>query len=358
MDRTSCSRRQLLGNATLAAVSTAGLMGLAGTVAPATPDANHARPRLPMRLLIKRPMENNDDQKIRAVSPQITIVGPDKFDEELPTADVVYGKLLPDQVARAKKLRWLQTTSVGVDAILCPELIQQDVILTNTRGCCGATIAEHAMSFLMALTRGVGMAAQHRAWVDLGVKQVELRGLTMGIIGLGGIGREVARRAQAMDMYVIAVDAEPMYEERYRMADELYLVDDGLDLMLKRADVLVSCAPLTPRTQGLIGAKQFSLMKDGSYLVNISRGPIVKTDDLVAALKSGKLAGAGLDVTDPEPLPNDHPLWQQKNVIITPHKAGASQLVVARESAIFTENVRRYVQGLPMLNVVDKEKGY
>jgi phosphoglycerate dehydrogenase-like enzyme len=346
-----------LGNATLAAVST-GLIGLASSAAPAATVTRDAVPRLPMRLLIKRPMENNDDQTIRAISPQITIVGPDKFDEELPTADVVYGKLLPDQTVRAKKLRWLQTTSVGVDAIICPALIEQDVILTNTKGCCGATIAEHAMSFLMALTRGVGMAAQNRAWVDLGVKQVELRGLTMGIIGLGGIGREVARRAKAMDMHVIAVDAEPMYEERYRMADELYLVDDGLEIMLKRSDALVCCAPLTARTRGMLGAAQFNQMKDGSYLVNVSRGPIVKTEDLIVALKSGKLAGAGLDVTDPEPLPNDHPLWQQRNVIITPHKAGASQLVVARESAVFTENVRRYVKGLPMLNVVDKVKGY
>jgi phosphoglycerate dehydrogenase-like enzyme len=180
----------------------------------------------------------------------------------------------------------------------------------------------------------------------------------MGIIGLGAIGREVARRGQAMDMHVIAVDAEPMYEERYRMADEIYLVDDGLDQMLSRSDVVICCAPLTARTKGMLGEKQFGMMKDGSYFVNISRGPIVKTDALVAALKSKKLAGAGLDVTDPEPLPPDHPLWQQRNVMITPHKAGASQYTVIRESTLFTENVRRYVNGLPMLNVVDKVKGY
>ena len=128
--------------------------------------------------------------------------------------------------------------------------------------------------------------------------------------------------------------------------------------MLKRADVLVCCAPLTARTWGMLGEKQFALMKDGSYFVNVSRGPIVKTDALLAALKNKKLAGAGLDVTDPEPLPAEHPLWQKRNVLITPHKAGTSQRTVERESVIFTENVRRYVHGVPMLNVVDKVKGY
>jgi D-2-hydroxyacid dehydrogenase (NADP+) len=166
---------------------------------------------------------------------------------------------------KATKLRWLQTSSVGVDAIICPEMIERDVILTNTKGCCAAPIAEHAIAFMMALTHGIGVAALTRKWDDRSVRQVELHGLTMGIIGLGSIGREVARRAQAMDMYVIAVDADPMYEQRYRMADELYLVDDGLEPMLKRTDVLVCCAPRTSRTKGMIGAKQFAMMKDGSY---------------------------------------------------------------------------------------------
>jgi phosphoglycerate dehydrogenase-like enzyme len=159
-------------------------------------------------------------------------------------------------------------------------------------------------------------------------------------------------------MRVIAVDAEPMFRELYQTVDELWLVDTHLDDLVSQADVLISCAPLTPRTKGLIGEKQFALMKDSSYLVNVSRGKIVNTDALLAALRSKKLAGAGLDVTDPEPLPADHPLWKVPNVIITPHKAGGSQLSGSRESALFVENIKRYVNHLPMLNVVDKKKGY
>jgi D-2-hydroxyacid dehydrogenase (NADP+) len=180
----------------------------------------------------------------------------------------------------------------------------------------------------------------------------------MGIIGLGGIGREVARRAKALDMHVIAVDAEPMFRERYHMADELWLVDTHLDELLRRADVLVCCAPLTKRTHRMLGPRQFALMKDGSYVVNVTRGKIIDTDALLAAVQSKKLAGAGLDVTDPEPLPDDHPLWKEPNVIITPHKAGGSPQTLKREQGIYVENLKRYVNGLPMLNVVDKQKGY
>ncbi len=357
MSGPSLSRRRLLGGATLAAVSSISLASF-----PATQEAHAApaedRPRVPLRILLKAPLPAATMDKIRALSPQVTLVGPDRFEDELPAADVVFGKIAPEQIRKAERLRWLQVTSVGVDAVLCPELAERDIILTNTRGCSGPPIAEHAIAFMLALTRGIGMAAQNRQWDGWNARQVELRGLTLGIIGLGSIGREVARRAQALDMHVVAVDAEPMYEERYRMADELSLVDDGLEPMLKRADVLICCAPLTRRTRGMLGAEQFALMKDGSYFVNVTRGPIVKTDALVAALKSGKLAGAGLDVTHPEPLPPDHELWKMRNVLITPHKAGGSQLASAREMTLFAENVRRYVNKLPMLNVVDKEKGY
>jgi len=122
--------------------------------------------------------------------------------------------------------------------------------------------------------------------------------------------------------------------------------------------VLVCCAPLTKRTRGMLGARQFALMKDGSYVVNVTRGKIIDTAALLAALQSKKLAGAGLDVTDPEPLPADHPLWREPNVLITPHKSGGSPLTAKREQAIFVENITRYVAGLPMLNVIDKQKGY
>ena len=162
----------------------------------------------------------------------------------------------------------------------------------------------------------------------------------MGIIGLGGIGaRRVARRrAKAMDMKVIAVDAEPLFAEKFAMADEVQLVDDGLMDLLKRSDVVVCAAPHTAKSRGMLGADQFAAMKQGAYFINVSRGKIVKTDALLAALQSGHLAGVGLDVTDPEPLPADHPLWQEENAIITSHIAGKSKLsYLCASQAVFVE---------------------
>jgi phosphoglycerate dehydrogenase-like enzyme len=356
------SRRTLLGEAALATAAAAVAMvavpnpAQAAGSSPARPKDD--RPRLPLRILTRNRMDDELLAQIRAISPQITVLASDRFAEELPTADVVIGKVLPEEFAGAKQLRWVQVTSGGVDAILTPQFAASDVMLTNVSGSYGAPIAETAIAFMLALTRGVGFQSYNRKWDGFDVRQVELRGLTMGIIGLGGIGREVARRAKALDMHVIAVDAEPMVRERYQMADELWLVDTHLEELLKRSDVLVCCVPLTRRTHRMLGERQFALMKDGSYVVNVTRGKIVDTDALVAALKSKKLAGAGLDVTDPEPLPADHPLWKEPNVFITPHKAGGSPLTGKREEAIFVENIRRYVAGLPMLNVVDKQKGY
>jgi phosphoglycerate dehydrogenase-like enzyme len=346
-----------------AAVAAAGV-GIAA-LAPAKPAraagaaVNDQRPRLPMRLLVKGPLEDEVVHQLEQISPQITVIrGDDRYTAELPAADVVYGPITPPESASAKRLRWIQAASVGVDHILSPELVAGDVLLTNTRGCSSSVIAEHVFALMLALTRGVGMAARERKWVGMEERRIELRGSTMGIIGLGGIGREVARRAKVMDMHVIAVDAEPMFRERYQMADEVWLVDTHYDEMLRRSDVVVCCAPLTARTRGMLGAREFDLFKPQAVLIHVSRGPLVKTNDLLAAIRSKKLAGAGLDVTDPEPLPNDHPLWQEPNVIITPHKAGRSQFVLKRQGEVLVENVRRYVAGLPMLNVVDKQKGY
>jgi phosphoglycerate dehydrogenase-like enzyme len=354
------SRRQLIGHAALttAAIGLAAHPHAALGVGSPTATPKDDRPRLPLRLLARNRLSDELARRIQEVSPQITILPYERFAEELPAAHAVIGKVLPEEFPLARQLRWVQVTSGGVDTILTPEFAASDVILTNVSGAYASPIAETAIAFMLALTRGVGFQSFSRKWEGFSVKQVELRGLTMGIIGLGSIGREVARRARAFDMRVIAVDAEPMFHERYRMADELWLVDTHLDELLARSDVLVSCAPLTARTRGMLGAKQFALMKPSAYFVNVTRGGIVDTAALLAAVQSQKLAGAGLDVTDPEPLPPDHPLWKEPNVIITPHKAGGSQFSSAREEEIFLENVKRYAHGLPMLNVIDKQKGY
>jgi phosphoglycerate dehydrogenase-like enzyme len=352
------SRRRLFSRTAMAtaAVGVAALPQAARAVGHATPTPKDDRPRLPLNLLGRNKLSDELVAQIRAISPAINILPSDRFADQLPNADVVIGKVLPDEFPSAKKLRWVQVTSGGVDSILTPEFAASDVILTNVSGSYAGPISEQAIAFMLALARGISFQAYNRKWNDGGYKQVELRGETMGIIGLGGIGRAVANRGKGLGMRVIAVDAEPMHRERYTMVDEVWLVDTHLDELLRQSMFLMICAPLTKRTRGMIGEREFALMKDGSFLVNVTRGKIVKTDALLAALRSKKLRGAGLDVTDPEPLPDDHPLWKEPTVVITPHKAGGSK--INREPEIFVENIKRYTAGLPLLNVIDKEKGY
>jgi phosphoglycerate dehydrogenase-like enzyme len=189
---------------------------------------------------------------------------------------------------------------------------------------------------------------------------VEMKDWTMGIVGFGGIGRQVARRARAMDMRIVAMDIVPMYEEQIGdICDEMYLYhDNGLEKLLKQSDVVVSAAPHTKISEGMFGKEQFDMMRKGSYFINVSRGKLVKTDELLEVLKSGQLAGAGLDVTNPEPLPADHELWKIPNAIITPHISGRSQHSYDRMQQVFVENVKRFIKGYPLLNMVDKEAGF
>jgi D-2-hydroxyacid dehydrogenase (NADP+) len=346
------SRRALLGSAGASAVALGipGVVERAGAVSAARQDA----PRLPLRILDRGNLPDESARAIAALSDQITIA---KDGKSLTEAAVIFGGLNPDELKTAANLRWVQFPAAGVEAICFPEFVESDVCLTNAQGCYAPEIAEHAFGLLFALTRGIAYHARQRAW-GYTPQPLELRGMTLGIIGLGGIGREIARRAKAMDMHVVAVDAEPLYVERFAMAEDVRLVDDGLDWLLGRSDVVVMAAPLTSRSRGMLGEKQFSAMKAGAYFLNVSRGKTVQTPALMAALKSGRLGGAGLDVTDPEPLPADHELWQMDNVIITSHIAGRSQFGRQRVHNVFVENVRRWINSQPLVNLVDKQKGY
>jgi phosphoglycerate dehydrogenase-like enzyme len=187
------------------------------------------------------------------------------------------------------------------------------------------------------------------------VRAQELQGKTMLVVGLGGIGTQISRRAHAFGMRVLAIDPKDL--ER---PDFVFSLDKPAKLMelLPMADVVVLACPLTPETRGLIGEAQFKVMKPTAYLINIARGGLVQTDALVKALKNKQLAGAGLDVTDPEPLPDEHPLWKMANVVISPHVGGQSDARADRQWRLWRENVRRFVAGEPLLCVVDKKKGY
>ncbi len=242
------------------------------------------------------------------------------------------------------------------------ELVDSQVLLSNAKGCYAPAIGDHAMGLLFSLTRAMASQTRNMAigkW-DREVRLLEMKGMTMGIVGIGGIGSQIARRARALDMNVIAVDIVPKYKEQIGdICDEVRLIqDNNLPWLLENSDVMVSAAPHTKISEGMFGRSQFDAMKPGAYFINVSRGKLVQTPELVNALKSGKLSGAGLDVTNPEPLPSDHDLWKLPNTIITSHIAGRSQYSSERMQTVFVENVHRYIEGLPLLNQVDKAAGF
>ncbi|MEO8445194.1 MAG: D-2-hydroxyacid dehydrogenase [Gammaproteobacteria bacterium] len=277
-------------------------------------------------------------------------------------ADALLGFCEPDIVAAGKRLRWIQLYTAGAGpCVEVPGVRERGIIVTNMQRISSPEIAEHALAMLLAFTRGLNawLPVQRQAeWNPRAFpmqKLWELRGRTLLVVGLGGIGTELARRASGLGMTVIATRAsaadKPAYVEYVGKPGELLT-------LAARADVVVNCTPLLPSTLDLFDAKFFATMKRGGYFINVGRGKSVVQDALVVALKSGQLAGAGLDVTEPEPLPPDHPLWQLPNVIITPHVAASSDRVFGRVFLLAQENTRRYVAGERLLSVVDTARGY
>jgi phosphoglycerate dehydrogenase-like enzyme/glyoxylase-like metal-dependent hydrolase (beta-lactamase superfamily II) len=279
---------------------------------------------------------------------------------EAADADAVLGFSTPEIVkAGGKRLRWIGVGHAGIEKDLSPELAESDIVLTNTQRLYGPTVADQAFALLLSLTRGLrevlpGEAAD-AIWRKPKGQQQELHGKTMLLIGLGGVGTQTARRAHSFGMRVMAIDPKDM--ERPDFVFSLDKPEKLMDL-LPKADVIVVACPLTDETRGLIGEKQFEAMKKTAYLINVARGPIIKSDDLAAALKNGRIAGAGLDVTDPEPLSDGHGLWKMANCVISPHIGGQSPEAKDRQWRLWRENVRRFVAGEKLLCVVDKKKGY
>ncbi|MGJ8657878.1 MAG: D-2-hydroxyacid dehydrogenase [Akkermansiaceae bacterium] len=272
------------------------------------------------------------------------------------------GYATPEFLEKATNLVWVQVMSAGVDRYIKidPLMNNDSVVLTNYRGVHGPAIADHAMGMLLSLTRNLRYYSEKQSdgvWSrgKMSTKAVALDGKTMLVVGIGGIGTEIAKRADAFGMRVIGTRRSDKPSP-----DFIKKVGKPADLMkmLPEADVVVLAVPLTPETQDMINEAAFRVMKDGSYLVNIARGKVVNTEAMLAALKSGKLAGACLDVTDPEPLTKGHPLWDMSNVIITPHVASRSAVTDERRAALLRENLRRFASGEPLLNVVDKKLGY
>ena len=302
---------------------------------------------------------------MQAAAPGVTVVAAaDRAAaaREAADADALIGECVAEVIQAGPRLRWVQRMYAGVErCVAIPAFTERGIVLTNMQKVAGSVMAEHVMAFMFGLTRGFPayLPAQAKGeWADEAVPESrmwEVKGRTMLVVGLGGIGTEVAKRAHALGMTVIATRNSgtdgPDYVAEVGLADKL-LPFAG------RADVIVSTLPLTPQTKGLMNRAFFDAAKRGALFINVGRGATVVTDDLLAALKDGRLGGAGLDVTDPEPLPADHPLWRAPNVIITPHVSASLEGNEVPRWLLARENLRRYVAGGKLLSEVDVRKGY
>ena len=304
-----------------------------------------------------------DFTAIKEAAPNLRLVFPerDRLMAEIVDADAIIGGITREQVLAARKLQWVQVNSAGVENyVSIPELRNRPITLTNMKIVQGIEIADHAFALLLGLTRRIDVAVTNRAtatWPNLADygRPLELHGKTAVIIGVGGIGTQIAVRAKAFGMTVIGVDPNDIPYTPYL---DRSVWPDRLDSVLPEADVVFISAPHTPATDKMIGAAQFAKMKKGVFFIAVSRGKIYDNQALVEALKSGQVAGAGLDVTEIEPLPKGHPLWTTGRVILTPHIAGRSDGDAGRYHEIYLENLIRFGRGERLRHVVDKEKGY
>ena len=330
----------------------------------------------PIPVAVTFPLPTGAREAIEAASPRVRLLdypaervppdgtpAPPLGDEArrvLAGAEVVFGSHR-DPIAlfdAAPDLRWFQALTAGLDELIAEGLLERGFTVTTMSGVGAGAIAEYCMGVMTMLEKDLHTAMRdqvaHRwAFGFAG----ELRGRTCGIVGLGAIGRELARRARAFDMRVVAVRRGADGGAADPDVDELLPARD-LPRLLAQSDYVVVCTPLTAETKGLIGAREIALMKPDAALVNVARAAVVDGEALLAALREERIAGAALDVHDPEPLPPESPLWDLPNVIVTPHRSGAMRGYFPRAAAFFAENLGRYARGEPLLNVADRARGY
>jgi phosphoglycerate dehydrogenase-like enzyme len=344
------------------------LMSEFGLRESAEPVASLAGWRVPKKIIVDSGVPGLLEA-LRATAPGVEFVGVRSSAEAAaaaPDADAIIGRTVficdPRVLAAGSSLRWLQTVYAGVDSCAgqAKTLTDRRIVVTNMRAIAAPVIAEHVIALTFALSRGLNAwipLQGQRVWADgsSDAPMTVIAGKTMLVAGLGGIGTEVAKRAHALGMRVIATRAtrqeKPDYVDYVGTSDELAT-------LLGQADVVVNALPLTAETRGIFDAAMFARMKRSAHFINVGRGASVVTKDLTAALQSKTIAGAGLDVVDPEPLPKDDPLWRQPNLILTPHVSGDSDQGTNAGLRVVRENLRRYVAGERMLSVVDVGRGY
>lgn len=320
------------------------------------------------KVLISFDLPSVNVERIRSVSPSLEVV--QSKDKEaavrlIEDADVLFAGFFSRELfLAASRLKWIQAWGAGVDRFLFPEVVNSPVTLTSAAGVHPTPISEHVLGMMLCFCRKLHVSIRNQAerkWEsfeseDASEQVEELSGKTLGVVGLGRIGAEIARKAKCLGMRVIATRRDPS-----RPASEGVerLVPPGdLDQLLAESDFVVLSLPLTSDTRGMIGETQLRSMKQRGYLINVSRGKIVQEDKLIEALKKGWIAGAGLDTFENEPLPESSELWGFKNVIITPHVAGQTPYYMERLTNIFCENLSLFIRDQPLINVVDKTLGY
>lgn len=300
--------------------------------------------------------------KIRDAAGDFEIVnaGQERIDELLPTADIFIGHAkVPvdwDRALAPQRLRWIQSSAAGLDHCLVPGVIDSDIVVCSASGLFAPQVAEQTFALLLGLLRRIRLFTEATANRDFTRQGTDdLRGKTVGIVGLGGNGRTISRMLAPWDVRIIATDYYP--DSKPAEVSELWPAG-RLPKLLGESDIVILTLPLNASTLGLFDAAMIAHMKRGSYLVNVARGAVVIESALVAALDSGHIAGAGLDVTEVEPLSPNSELWDRSNVLITPHVGAQSFRRVSDTTDLVCENLKRYRQGLPMWNVVDKRLGF
>lgn len=315
-------------------------------------------------LLLGVPIPDEHLENLRAKYPEITFIRAprEELDPYLPDADAVIAwHLTPEQLAIAPRLKWLQSFAAGVDRMPFPELAARNIVVTNSSGVHASNIAEHILAMMLAFARQLPWLLRHPPagdWFEMPVrnKVFELGQQELLVVGMGDIGLGLAERARGLGMNVngvrrrVDLPAPEIFSQVYPVSD--------LASALPTADHVAICLPLTPGTRGLFDAAMLTRMRPTAYIYNIGRGPIIDQDALIKALDEGTIAGAGLDVTTPEPLPAESPLWAMENVMVTAHTSGSTPHYWERILAILETNIARFQAGEPLHNVVDGVAGY
>ena len=306
-------------------------------------------------------------EALRERYPGLNVVhlpGYSRLGEEITDADIFLGfSLRPEQFAGAKKLQWIHSTAAAVDQFMRDDIRNSPVVITNSRGVMTPPMAEHTLGMILALARRFPSSMQYqmkKQWAQTEIwnedpQPMMVHGRTLLIVGYGAIGQLLAVPATALGMRIIGVKRDPTKGAEH--ADEIFTTDRLLDA-LPQADFVVLATPVTPETEGAFGREQFAAMKETAFFLNVGRGTLVDTPALIKALEQKQIAGAALDVAEKEPLPPEHPLWSAPNLLITPHLSAASDQLWLRQKDLLFENMDRWFSGQPLINVVDKERGY